>query len=217
MTDDTRPRRGTYDRSLSADERAAEQRDRIIDAATMLYGEKGYYETRLEDIVSRAQVSRRTVYAHFRDLEELRFAVYERAMSRTLLNVGQLAQDTTPADRLATVLTAMFKSIADNPQLSRAVVYEFRLPEPRNVALRSSVIAFFVSVLMEGIREDIKVGQCAVEPDELSLHALVCAFEGLAFRYIDGPDPASALEAVPVALRVFRSVYPFHPKPRDDA
>src|SRR4051812_19269652 len=71
------------------DERNEEQRQRILDAATQLYGERGYYSTRVEDIAARARTSRRTVYAHYKNLEELRFAIYERAVARTLVDVAR--------------------------------------------------------------------------------------------------------------------------------
>jgi AcrR family transcriptional regulator len=207
-----RQSRKSYDRSMSADERGAEQRARIIRAATELYGERGYHETRVDDVVARARVSRRTLYAHFRDLVELRFAVYEGAMSRTLLQLGILAQDESQPDRLASVLTAMFEFIASEPNLSRAVASEFRSTEPRNLALRNQVLAFFVGILMEGTLADHRDGRVPHPPEELTVYALVGAIEGLVYRFLDRGDVEDASKAVPVALHVYRSVYPWRPK-----
>jgi AcrR family transcriptional regulator len=219
MRESTRP--GAYDRGLSTEERAAEQRDRIIAAAASLYSEKGYYDTGIADIVAQAHVSKRTVYAHFRDLGELRFAVYERAVSRTFVELTEIAQDKTAPDRLKAGLTLMFDMIKTSPKLGRVVVAEFRLPEPRNIALRRQIISLFVGILMEGTKEDHLDGRVPHPPDELTMFALVGAIEGLALKFLDEEDQQNSQtrkpeamdidRAVPVLLHVFRSVYPWRP------
>ncbi len=187
-----------------------EARDRILDAATELYGEKGYQATRVEDIVARARVSKRTVYELFRDLGSLRFAVYERAMQVTLMELARIANDDSEEDRLKAALTSMYRRIAQAPHLSRVVSYEFRLPEPKNIELRNQVVALFKSILFEGTMADHRAGICPVEPDELTIIGMLAAFEGLANHFLDG-NPADAEKATDVALRMYRSVYPFEP------
>lgn len=205
-------RRNAYDRDLSADERAAEQRDRILAAAALLYGERGYYDTRVEDIVERAGVSRRTVYLHFEDLDELRFAVFERAIATTLVRLAEIAQDKDNPDRLRAVLTRMFEHISVAPQLGRVVAYELRLPSPRNVALRKQVLSLFAGILMEGTNEDHLDGRVPTPPDELTVYGLLGSFEALANHFLDGSQPIDVNKAVETALRIYRSVYPWRPK-----
>ena len=185
-------------------------RERILDAATELYGEKGYQATRVEDIVARARVSKRTVYEHFRDLGQLRFAVYERAMQVTLMELARIANDPQEEDRLKAALTSMYGRIARAPHFSRVVSYEFRLPEPRNIELRNQVVALFKSILFEGTMADYRAGICPAPPDELTVVGMLAAFEGLATHFIDG-NPADADKATEVALRIYRSVYPYEP------
>ncbi len=201
-----------YDRDLSAAERAAEQRERIVVAAAELYGERGYYDTRVEDVVDRARVSRRTIYVHFKDLEELRFVVFERAVGATLVSLGELAQDRTAPDRLRSVLTRMFEHVANNRHLARVVAYELRLPAPRNIALRKQVLALFAGILMEGTAEDHADGRVPTAPDLLTIYGLLGSFEGLANHLLDGEGPVDVERAVVTALHVYRSVYPWRPR-----
>lgn len=205
-------RRNAYDRDLSADERAAEQHDRILGAAAALYGERGYYDTRVEDIVERAGVSRRTVYQHFKDLDELRFAVFERAIATTLVRLAEIAQDKDAPDRLRAVLTRMFEHIAITPHFGRVVAYELRLPSPRNVALRKQVLALFAAILMDGTNEDHLDGRVPTPPDELTVYGLLGVFEGLANHFLDREEKVDVEKAVETALKIYRAVYPWRPK-----
>jgi AcrR family transcriptional regulator len=52
--------RGKYDRSLTAAARLADQRTKLLDAATSVIAAKGFGETTVEAIVARAGMSRRT-------------------------------------------------------------------------------------------------------------------------------------------------------------
>ncbi len=45
--------------------------ERILSAASQVFSEKGYYETRMEDIAERLGVSKRTLYLYFKSKEDL--------------------------------------------------------------------------------------------------------------------------------------------------
>lgn len=53
----------------------------LIEAASCLFGEKGYAATRLEDVAKRAGVSKATVYVYFENKESLFRAVARGAMA----------------------------------------------------------------------------------------------------------------------------------------
>lgn len=196
----------------SPDERGREQRERIIAAATASYVEKGYYETGIADVIDRARMSRRTLYSHFRDLNEVRFAVYETAVSKTFVKLAEVAQDPTPSDRLQTVLRFLFDTIVEQPHLARVVATEFRLPEQRNIEVRKQVLALFVGILFEGTAADAAEGRVPHPPDELMLFAFVGAVEGMAFKMIDDVASITPERAVSVLLHMYRSVYPWRPR-----
>lgn len=46
-------------------------RERILEAAERVFSEKGYYETRMEDIADILGVSKRTLYLYYKNKEEL--------------------------------------------------------------------------------------------------------------------------------------------------
>ncbi len=209
MSDEPKAKRRSYDRSMTPEQRAEEQKSRILEAAAAVYSEKGYYETLVEDIASRATVSRRTIYTHFTDLNDVRFAVYERAIQETLVRLATLAMDSSPSDQLETVLTALFAGIEKNPNFMRVVAYELRRPERRNIELRERIFSFFVNVMYEATLVDFQAGIVPTPPDERVIRFMIGGIESTALRYVQLRDEAKAPEAVPMLLAFVRSVYPF--------
>src|SRR6266481_4366878 len=71
--------------------RALETRGRILQAAARLFALKGYHDTKLDEVLDTAQVTKGAFFHHFRDREDLGFAVLDRHMDqrRQLLDAIQ--------------------------------------------------------------------------------------------------------------------------------
>ena len=69
-------------------ERRVEEKERrrteIVDAAAVLYAEKGWDAVTMDQVARSARLSRALLYVYFRDKEELLFALGERAMKLQL-------------------------------------------------------------------------------------------------------------------------------------
>lgn len=94
----------------------------IIEAAVAVYADKGYEDV-VEDIAARASVSRRTIYVHFKDLDDLGFRRVRARAPRNPREPGTIATETMPGDRLVTVLTEASAG-ARRPKLSHVVASE---------------------------------------------------------------------------------------------
>jgi len=55
--------------------RALETREKILQAAARLIALKGYHDTKLEEVLDTAQVTKGAFFYHFHDREDLGFAV----------------------------------------------------------------------------------------------------------------------------------------------
>lgn len=93
--------------------RALETREKILQAAARLFALKGYHDTKLDDVLAAAQVTKGAFFHHFRDREDLGFAVLDWHMGqrRQLLDgIEQefpLAQDASPLQRVFRRLDAI--------------------------------------------------------------------------------------------------------------
>ena len=93
--------------------RALETREKILQAAARLFALKGYHDTKLEEVLAAAQVTKGAFFHHFRDREDLGFAVLDWHMGqrRQLLDAIEqewpLAQDASPLQRVFRRLDAI--------------------------------------------------------------------------------------------------------------
>jgi AcrR family transcriptional regulator len=78
-------------------DQSALTRGALLQAARVLFTEKGYANTATEEIVERAGVTRGALYHHFRDKEELFQAVFEEA-ERGLVETVRAAVASAQAD-----------------------------------------------------------------------------------------------------------------------
>ncbi len=63
-------------------ERKEAKRERILDAAVLEIARRGYYDTTVSAIASRAGVADGTIYLYFKNKEDLLVSIFERAMRR---------------------------------------------------------------------------------------------------------------------------------------
>jgi AcrR family transcriptional regulator len=106
---------GTQDRAEPSPVRAvrSDARHRNICAAALaLFSDRGFAETRIEDIADRARVAKGTVLTHFPSKEALLAQVVVDMSAAVVERIAAAAQlDATPDDRIATVAAALHQEL----------------------------------------------------------------------------------------------------------
>jgi len=94
--------------------RAIATRESIIKEAARLFALKGYHETKLEEVFSRARVTTGAFFHHFKNKEELGFAVINAHMEKRRQDLDRIQKkmeashlDADPLDRLMIRLDAI--------------------------------------------------------------------------------------------------------------
>ena len=203
-------RRGTYDRTKTADERQQEQRRRLVRAATEEFARRGFANTTVAHIVERARVSKQTFYAHFDDLRDALVKVYEDANGRLIRHVAagaRPAPGADPIDRLRTAITAYLTSLAANASLSRVLDREIMALGPEQASRRERTIEAFAKLLHEGAVEAHERGLSSKQPCELTAYMLVSAMAAVALRYVDRDEQDHILDAVPEMIDLVVRAY----------
>jgi len=72
---------------------SGQTREELIDAAWLLFGDRGYQATSVADIVDSAGVSRGAFYHHFRSKQQILDAVAEAAARRAMDEMAPLRVD----------------------------------------------------------------------------------------------------------------------------
>jgi AcrR family transcriptional regulator len=201
--------RGKYDRSLTAAARLADQRTKLLDAATSVIAAKGFGETTVEAIVARAGMSRRTYYEHFSDVRDVLAQIYDRAATISLTMVMSSARaHTEPLEALRAGLAAYFLAVTTYPEVARVMFQEYRQGGRDFEARYQRDSARYAELLLELLEAVHASGAIARKPTEPTVFAIAKGIEGLAVRAIAKKQhtdlPALVPELFELTLAPFR-------------
>ncbi|MFF6979878.1 TetR/AcrR family transcriptional regulator [Streptomyces sp. NPDC008343] len=112
-----------------------ESRQRILDAAVEIAGERGYDGTSIAAVSAKCGLPASSIYWHFKDKDDLIAAVIERSFEAWLTAVELPGEETgTPLERVTTMAAHVAKSLVDAPDFLRLglmLALERRPTEPR--------------------------------------------------------------------------------------
>lgn len=111
----------TY-RGVDTEQRRAQRRERLLEAALDEFTSRGYHKTKIADLCTRAGVSTRNFYEKFASKEalllELHAHINTEAMKRMLPVLDSLA-DAEPLTRITTLLDAFVAAVTTDPRYPR--------------------------------------------------------------------------------------------------
>ncbi len=88
---------------------------RIIDAAIQLFAERPYHEVRMEDIATRAQVAKGTLYLHYEDKEALFLGILNDSLSSLVNRIeSSLKEEMPPEQKLLAMNRESFRYFERN-------------------------------------------------------------------------------------------------------
>jgi AcrR family transcriptional regulator len=94
----------------------------ILDAALKVFAEKGYHETRLDDIAATAGFSKASLYNYYQDKEEIFLHILIRMHEKIIEAIkGELRKDRYLKDNLAAIARAIFKVYNENFSFSMSM------------------------------------------------------------------------------------------------
>jgi AcrR family transcriptional regulator len=111
----------TY-RGVDTEQRRAQRRERLLEAALDEFTSRGYHKTKIADLCTRAGVSTRNFYEKFASKEalllELHAHINTEAMKRMLPVLDSLT-DVEPLTRITTLLDAFVAAVTADPRYPR--------------------------------------------------------------------------------------------------
>lgn len=105
---------GITERKVRARE---ELRQTIIDAALEIFVKEGYEKTSIRNIADSIEYSPGTIYLHFKDKDELLFAVHEVAFTKFFQEMAPLLLVPNPRERLLQMGEIYIRFAYENPEL----------------------------------------------------------------------------------------------------
>jgi AcrR family transcriptional regulator len=133
---------------------AANQRERIIAAVAPVVASVGYADMNVEAIVTRAGVSRRTFYEHFKNKEDAFLAAYAAAAWQRARHLRRAYfLEPTAQDRLRAGIRAYLEFTANDPDIARMCIVEVLAAGPRAMAKRYEAMQVFAEIIEDHLHE----------------------------------------------------------------
>ena len=184
-------------------------RARLVAGMAEAVVEKGYTGTTIADVVARAQVSRRTFYAHFPDKEACFLAAYDAASNLLMATIAQAVERSAGRswqERVGLGVSTYLHAMAAEPVLTRAFLVEVLAAGPEALARRRAVHARFARLL-----EDLVARHLEELPSGLPLRpalatALIGGVNELVLLAVEEGRAQDLPEYADVAAQLVRAV-----------
>jgi AcrR family transcriptional regulator len=172
------------------------RRQQIEDAASALFGERGYAATSVRDIAHALNIQGGSLYAHVASKEDVLWSIVSRAADRFNTQVGPIAVSPGLAStRLREMIRAHVTVVTASQRDAAVFLHEWRfLGDARReqmAARRDAYEALFRQAIGEGIAN----GDFAPVDARLTATALLTSLNGIATWY----RPDGALTATEIA------------------
>jgi AcrR family transcriptional regulator len=181
------------------------QKQRLFDAAAVVFSGVGYADASAEAISRQAGMSKATFYEHFANKEECIVALFEY-VSATVLDVLVDASRAAGLDfreRHRAGLRAILEIAEANPSVAQAILVETVGAGPRVAELRDNALSTVAQVMYEETvraAERVGGGPAFASPDEA--FAIVGATFELVSRQLRTGQPARLLDLEPLVERL---------------
>ncbi|HLI81945.1 MAG TPA: TetR/AcrR family transcriptional regulator [Candidatus Binataceae bacterium] len=189
-----------------------ERRGQILDAASAVFARLGVRESRMDDIVAQADLSKGALYWYFKSKDDLIAACIERLFARAIENFRDFLK-TEQSFRIGLEAIAQYMA-ADLREIGRmrGVVLEYYALAARDGRVRERVrgyIETFIELFVTMIEHAIERGECHPVDARKTAIAIEAMFEGITLLSIVGiADSDSAATIEHATHLVFDSLLP---------
>ncbi len=189
-------------RGMSAEQRLADRRERLMAAAYTLYAKPGFAATTIERLCSEARISNRAFYECFGGREELLQALHERCVEESLAVVAKALQEApaTLEDRVRAGIRAYIEFATADWRRARIMHLEVRRSGDVLTASRQRAVDSFARLVEEAAAEFPQSGR----PNRrLVALGAIGALQELLIEWLLAEDPPPIDELVGVAVHIF--------------
>lgn len=177
---------------LSRDERKAETRETLLEAAGRVFARRGYHAASVDEVAEEAGYSTGALYSNFDGKEDLFLAVLQRHIERQVRELSEtVAERPTVGERARGGAQVWMSFLEREPELVLLFMefwaYAVRNPEVRpRFAARYADVRSAVSSLIEKGTRDLGV-ELAIPPEQLAT-AIDALADGFALQKLADPD-----------------------------
>lgn len=186
-------------RGMSAEQRLADRRERLMSAAYLLYAGSGFSATTIERLCSEARISNRAFYECFGGREELLRAIHERCVEESLTAVATALEEAgpTPGDRVKAGIRAYIEFTTADWRRARIMHLEVRRSGEILCRARQRAVDAFTQ-LIEG-----ETRRYSGPHHRLLSLAMIGALQELLIEWVLAESTPAIEDLVQVAIHLF--------------
>jgi AcrR family transcriptional regulator len=156
---------------VSADERIAARREKLLDAGLELFGTRGYVATGVKDLCREAGLTDRYFYESFKDSELLFLAVFDRLVDELFVAVAEavVAAGEDPEPQLRSAIGTFVGALADDPRKARVIFAEAAAAGPNAAAHMRTTLRRFTDLVAATARQHVDASDEQIRILALSL------------------------------------------------
>ncbi|TMR88103.1 TetR/AcrR family transcriptional regulator [Nonomuraea basaltis] len=189
---------------MSAEQRLADRRERLMTAAYTLYAKPGFAATTIERLCSEARISNRAFYECFGGREELLQALHERCVEESLAVVAKALQEApnTLDARVKAGIRAYIEFATADWRRARIMHVEVRRSGDVLTLSRQRAVDAFARLIQEASAD---FPQAAPLNRRLVALSVIGALQELLIEWLLTDDQPTIDELVDVAVHIFIS------------
>ena len=184
------------------------RRAEIINAAMLLFMEKGYLNTTTQDIVDKVNISRGLLYYHFKNKEDILYCLVEQYSDKLLRRIHLIAYDEekNAIEKIRAFIDETIissESITDEEsELQKTVDLEENryMIDKLSHKLIEKLTIYFERIINQGISEKVFSVKHPVETAEFLMTAYVFVSNNIKIRYSEKEPANDYLNAFKIML-----------------
>ena len=135
-------------------------RENILQAAALIFQQKGYHATSMQDIANAVDLKKGSLYHYVDSKQEILFALLNEALELILERLEFVAdQQIPPEQKIRQITRAYFSFLAENPSLSSVLLLEYRSLEEEykklHIPRRDQVDQIWLQCIEEGASQGV--------------------------------------------------------------
>jgi TetR/AcrR family fatty acid metabolism transcriptional regulator len=137
----------------------SEKYHRIIKAATKIFAEKGFFQSKISEIAREARVAAGTVYLYFESKDDILISLFEEQMKSVLDNMTvQVSRQTDPVKKLEKFALTHLQLIEQNKDMAEIIQVELRQSGRFMKEYKNEKFAQYLDLISDIIREGQEKG-----------------------------------------------------------
>jgi TetR/AcrR family fatty acid metabolism transcriptional regulator len=167
-------------------------RDRILDAALNIFASKGYYDTRMDEIVAASATSKGAIYFHFPNKERLFLALVDQFADLIERRVREaVEQEAEGIARVRAALQACLETFGRYRRPAKILLVQAvglgSVFEKKRVEVNDR----FANLIKEYLEQAIRVGDVLPVDTDVVSYAWMGAIYGIVIRWVYTGEPDS--------------------------